>query len=164
VASRKDGFSPKGVNLTSLKEMDSLWMHKHVPAAKNIEQNNSLFVSGVVPYEESDTKDSVTSKRELVIDGLVSAGVSYKLPHRRRPSSTKLDIEELSASAQSVLKSGSDTATNTTIQRRLFADDAAKDSSKDKTSTSTCVAEEFHKSSSPMTIPKENGKFYDESF
>ncbi|XP_024987533.1 katanin p80 WD40 repeat-containing subunit B1 homolog isoform X2 [Cynara cardunculus var. scolymus] len=156
VASRKDGSLLKAVNLTSPKEIDNLWMHKHVPAAKNIEQDISMFVSGVVPYEDSDTKDSVTSRRELVTNGRVSTGVSYKLPHRRRPSITKLDSEELSASVQSVLKSGSDTATSTKFQRRLFADDVAKDSSEDKTPTSTCVAEEFHKSSSPMTLPKEN--------
>lgn len=157
VVSRKDGSLPRVVNLTSPKEIDNLWMHKHVPAAKNIEQDNSLFVSGFVPYENSDTKDSVTSRREVVINGPVSTGVSYKLPHRRRPSSTKLDTEEQSESVQSVLKSGSDTATKTNFQRRLFADDVAKDSSKDKTPTSTCVSEEFHKSSSPVIHPKENG-------
>ncbi|KAI3718852.1 hypothetical protein L6452_19737 [Arctium lappa] len=157
VVSRKDGSLPRVVNLTSPKEIQNFWMHKHVPAAENIEQDNSLFVSGFVPYESSDTKDSVTSRRELVINELVSTGVSYKLPHRRRPSSTKLDTEEQPASVQSFLKSGSDTAKNTNFQRRLFADDAAKDSSKDKTSTSTCVAEEFHKSSSPVILPKEHG-------
>lgn len=115
-------------------------------------------MSGIAPHGNSDSKDLVTSKKELVVGERISTGVSSKPPHRRRPSGTKLDIEELSARLESVLKSESDTVTNTNIQRRLFADDPAKDSSKEKNPTSTCVEEEFHKSSSSVTLPIDNGK------
>ncbi|PWA70193.1 guanine nucleotide-binding protein, beta subunit [Artemisia annua] len=147
VASRKPKSLSKVVNLTSPKETNTLRKHKHTLAAENIEQKNS-FVYGNVPPDNSDMKDLVKSRKKLVAG---STGKSLKPPHRGRPSSTKSDIEELSAGVVTLLKSGSDTVTNTNIQRRLFTDDAAKDASREKTPTSTCS-----KSPSRRTLPNDN--------
>ncbi|GJW70204.1 katanin p80 WD40 repeat-containing subunit B1 homolog isoform X1 [Tanacetum coccineum] len=147
VASRKHKSLSKVVNLTSPKETETLRKHKHTPAAEKIEQKNSVESGNVLP-DNSDTKYLVKSRKKLVAG---STGLSLKPPHRGRPSSTKLDIEDLSASVETLLKSGSDTVTNTNIQRRLFTDDRAKDSSSEKTPTSTCS-----KSPSRSTHPNDN--------
>lgn len=152
VASRKTKSLSKVVHLTSPKETNTLRKHKHTLAAENIEQKNS-FVYGNVPPDNSDMEDLVKSRKKLVAG---STGKSLKPPHRGRPSSTKSDVEELSAGVETLLKSGSDTVTNTKIQRRLFTDDTAKDASREKTPTSTCS-----KSPSRRTLPNDNCKLFD---
>nr|XP_043624562.1 katanin p80 WD40 repeat-containing subunit B1 homolog KTN80.1-like isoform X2 [Erigeron canadensis] len=131
------------LNLTNTKETDILQLPKHVLATEKIRHDNP------------ETMYSVTSRRDLVVDGSITSGASCKPLHRRRPSSTKSDIEEISARVEFVPNSGSATPTTTTIQRRLFVDDLAKDSLKVKTPT-TCVAGDFDKYLSPRTLPKKN--------
>ena len=153
VASRKTESLPTVVNLPNPKETDDLTTHKQVPASKIIGQanGNPFFV----PHDNS-AKDSAKSRPELTVHEQDTTAVSLKPPHRRRPSTTKLDIEGLSVTVESGLRSGTDTATATNFQRKLVADDAAKDSSKEKAPTSTGVVKEFQKASSPSTLPQEN--------
>ncbi|KAI3741123.1 hypothetical protein L1987_58790 [Smallanthus sonchifolius] len=140
VASRKSGSLPPVVNPQIHKETDNMATHKPVPAAKFI------------------------SSRELKTNEQETIAVSLKPSHRRRPSTTKQDIEGISATVESGLKSGSDTATLANFQKRLVADAAAAiDSSNENASISTCVTKEIQKASSPDTLPQENRDRSDES-
>ncbi|KAI7734049.1 hypothetical protein M8C21_015029 [Ambrosia artemisiifolia] len=140
VASRKSGSSPTVMNSQIHNEIDNVATHKQVPAAK------------------------FTASRELMTNEQENTAVSLKPSHRRRPSTTKLDIEGISVTVESGLKSGSDSATPANFPKRIVADAAAaaKDSSNDKASISTCVTKEIQKASSPDTLPQENRERSDE--
>ncbi|KAJ9566133.1 hypothetical protein OSB04_002099 [Centaurea solstitialis] len=157
VASRKTGSLPPVVNLSNPKEIDDLTTHKQVPASKIIGQanGNPFFVPGVVPQDNS-AKDSAKCRPELIVHEQDTTAVTLKPPHRRRPSTTKLDIEGLSVTVESGLKSGTDNTAATNFQRKLVADAAAKDSPKEKPPTSTGVVKEFQKASTPSALPQEN--------
>ncbi|XP_076942744.1 katanin p80 WD40 repeat-containing subunit B1 homolog KTN80.1-like isoform X4 [Bidens hawaiensis] len=132
VSSRKSGSLPTVMIPQINKETDNMTTQKPIPAAK--------FAS----------RESMTNEQENI-------AVSLKPPsHRRRPSTTKLDIEGISLTVESGLKSGSDTATHANFQKRLVTDAPAVDSSNEKASISTCVTKEIQKPSSPDTLPHEN--------
>ncbi|XP_022036192.1 katanin p80 WD40 repeat-containing subunit B1 homolog isoform X2 [Helianthus annuus] len=139
VASRKSGSLPTVLNPNPQihKEIDNAATHKQVPAAK------------------------FTASKELTTNEHENTAVSLKPVHRRRPSTTKLDIEGISITVESGLKSGSDTATLSNFQKRIVADAAVKDSSNDKPSIS--VTKEIQKASSPDTLPQETRDRSDES-
>lgn len=164
VASRK---SPTVVNLQNPKETDSLATRKQVPATKIIEQannnsekdvniqipkeNDNLATRKQVPVDKvigQAINNSAKETTKLIINEQESPAVSLKPSHRRRPSTTKLDIEGLSSTVESGFKSGSDTPTVVNFQRRVLADNAAKDSSNEKAPISTSVTKEFQKASS----------------
>ncbi|KAK9056328.1 hypothetical protein SSX86_027418 [Deinandra increscens subsp. villosa] len=128
VASRKSGSLPTVISPQIHKDNDNMTTHKQVPAAK------------------------FTASRELMTNEQESIAVSLKPSHRRRPSTTKLDIEGISVTVESE----SDTAILANFQKRLVADAAALDFSNEKTSISTCVTKEVQKASSPDTCPQEN--------
>ncbi|KAI3765089.1 hypothetical protein L2E82_15114 [Cichorium intybus] len=76
---------------------------------------------------DDDTKDI----KNIYVDtaGVTLTPVVSRKDGSFKPSNTKLDIEKLSASVESVLKTGSDTVTAVNVQRKLFTDDVAIDSS-----------------------------------
>jgi len=123
VSSKKPVSLPTIVNLQNPKEIHNSVTPTPPPAAKITSQaNGNSFIN------EQDT-----------------TSVSVKPSHRRRPSTTKLDIEGLSITTESGLKSGSDTAKVTISQRKVISDDANKDSSQEKT-------KEIQKDLSPSTF------------
>ncbi|XP_023758251.1 katanin p80 WD40 repeat-containing subunit B1 homolog KTN80.4 isoform X1 [Lactuca sativa] len=93
----------------------------------------------------------ITSKP--LINEQDNTAASLKPSHRRKPSTTKLDIEGLSITVESGLKSGSDpdAAKVSNLQRRVLSDDAAKDSSEEKT-------KESQKASSPSNESVDSNK------
>lgn len=131
VSSRKSGSSPTVMIPQINKEIDNMATHKQVPAAKYA------------------SRESMTNEQENI-------AVSLKPPSHRRPSTTKLDIDGISLTVDSGLKTGSDTATVANFQKRLVTDAPAVDSSNEKASISTCVTKEIQKPSSPDILPQEN--------
>ncbi|XP_071714415.1 katanin p80 WD40 repeat-containing subunit B1 homolog KTN80.2-like [Rutidosis leptorrhynchoides] len=128
---------PTAVNLQSPIVIDNLSTVKKVPAAK---------LTGKV--NNNSAKHSAESRRESTTNEQDRSDISLKPSHRRRPSTTKLDLEGLSITAESGLRSGPDTATVDNIQRSL-PDDATKDTYKEKVPISACVTKEIQKVSTP---------------
>ncbi|KAD3069298.1 hypothetical protein E3N88_37178 [Mikania micrantha] len=132
VASRKSGSLPTVKNQQNHKEIDNMATLKQVSAPKF-----------------NASKELTTNEQEKI-------AVSLKPSHRRRPSTTKLDIEGISITVESGLKTGSDTATLANFPKRLVPDAAATDSPNEKSSIPPSVTKEFQKASSPDTSPQEN--------
>ncbi|GJU54300.1 katanin p80 WD40 repeat-containing subunit B1 homolog isoform X1 [Tanacetum coccineum] len=172
VASKKSGPVPTVVNLEYPKEIDNLAARKQVPASKITGQAKGFsFVPGIVPQDNS-ARDSAKSRRESIVaeqdstsvslkpsqrrESIVNEqdniAVSLKPSHRRKPSATKLDIEGLSVAVESGLKSGSNTSTVANFQKKVSADDAAKDEFKEKAPITAVAAKEFQKASSPVAV------------
>ncbi|KAL8235567.1 hypothetical protein R6Q59_016648 [Mikania micrantha] len=139
VASRKSGSLPTVKNQQIHKEIDNMATLKQVSAPKF-----------------NASKELTTNEQEKI-------AVSLKPSHRRRPSTTKLDIEGISITVESGLKTGSDTATLANFPKRLVPDAAATDSPNEKSSIPPSVTKEFQKASSPDTSPQENCDRSDES-
>ncbi|GJW20870.1 katanin p80 WD40 repeat-containing subunit B1 homolog isoform X1 [Tanacetum coccineum] len=169
VASKKSGPVPTVVNSEYPKDIDNLAARKLVPASKITGQAKGFsFVPGIVPQDNS-ARDSAKSRRESIVaeqdstsvslkpsqrrESIVNEqdniAVSLKPSHRRKPSATKLDIEGLSVAVESGLKSGSNTPTVANFQKKVLADDAAKDETKEKAPITAVAAKEFQKASSP---------------
>ncbi|GKA38264.1 hypothetical protein Tco_0730815 [Tanacetum coccineum] len=120
--------SPKTSDMSSDDDANDI---KNIYVDKTRPMLTILKVS--VSFKPSQRRESIVNKQDTI-------AVSLKPSHRRRLSTTKLDIECLLASG---LKSGSNTPTIANFQKRVLADDAAKDDSNEKAPISAVVTKEF---------------------
>lgn len=113
--------------------------------------------AGVTPVASRKPPTVVNLQNPKEIDNLASLkqdniAASVKPSHRRRPSTTKLDIEGLSITGEYSLKSVLDSTTVVNFQRMNLADDTVKDSSKEEAPISTSVAKEIQKTASTLEM------------
>nr|GEW46612.1 katanin p80 WD40 repeat-containing subunit B1 homolog isoform X1 [Tanacetum cinerariifolium] len=120
-----------------------LWDLEETKGVTHVASKKSGPVPTVVNLEYPKDIDNLAARKQDNI------AVSLKPSHRGRPSTTKLDIEVLSVAVESGLKSGSNTPTVANFQKRVLADDAAKDESKEKAPITAVAVKEFQKASSP---------------
>lgn len=159
--SRKSEFAPKDIKASDSKEINDLATTKQVPVvgvhAKNsgLANRESFAVPIVVPRESPDQIDPVKSRRESIASGRGSIATLVKSPHARRPSSTKLDLDRISVSVESLsfesMTSALDTTMGPNFENRVIVDDAAKISSDEKLPIIKSFAEKFENLSSPRT-------------
>lgn len=144
----------KARSFSSSKEMNKIATQKQIPAvglhSKPIGQANSksFVVPKVVPRDNSDGKDSSKSRADSMTNVRASTGMPLKSAQTRRLSVAKLDVERLS---MTVAPLSSECMKGARFHNRLVADEGdAKESSEEKQSNITSVAEKFEKVLSPM--------------
>ncbi|PIN19751.1 Microtubule severing protein katanin p80 subunit B (contains WD40 repeats) [Handroanthus impetiginosus] len=152
---------PKVVDQSDSKEISTIGVQKRGPAkslpakANAPSVNRSLVLPSIVPRDGPDGKDPVGSRRESCASAKASNVISAKPPHTRRLSSTRFDMQRMSASLESLpsdrTKSPLASKKDSNLQNRLVADENAKDSSEGKQSNTKTVAEKLDRPPSPAT-------------
>ncbi|XP_057764531.1 katanin p80 WD40 repeat-containing subunit B1 homolog KTN80.4 isoform X2 [Salvia miltiorrhiza] len=116
--------------------------------------NRSIIMPSIVP-RDGPGKDSIGSRRESIALAKASSGMNSKPPHTRRQSSSRLDMERMSVSLESLppdnVKKPVVSRKDPSLRNRLFADANAKDSSEEKQSNIDTVVEKPDRTSLPAT-------------
>ncbi|KAM7506116.1 hypothetical protein LguiB_005020 [Lonicera macranthoides] len=182
VTSRKVGSfnSPKVARTSVPKEINKSMTQNQIPAvglnAKTIgkPKNKSFTVPKVMPWDNLDGKETTKSRRQSITSARTATAMSVKPAHKRRPSVTKLDVDRLSMTAESLsfhdmkspldstvdmnfhrglsfhdMKSPLDTTVDMNFHKRLVPDDNAKEFSEEKPCNTTSVVETFEKVFTP---------------
>lgn len=122
--------------------------------------SKSYTVPKVVSRDSPDGKDS--SRRESITFSRTKPGMLLRPAHSRRPSSTKYDVDRLSACAESgelsSAKSNSESLVDSFSKIKVAPEDGARDGREDNHSTIKNVSAETEKVLPPQTPKTEKCK------
>lgn len=134
----------------STVEMKKQGSAVRLPAKANVTANNTNFVvPSIVPRDDPDGKDLVSSRKEFSVAAKGNDDVA-KPPHTRRLSNARFDMERMSVSLESAVFVNRRTPVRSK-KEKLVTDDNSKESSREEQSNIKTVTEKYDKTPSMET-------------